>query len=68
MKAFRKRVTVTRLDDESKLGRGPLSKGASSGSLAITPPIEWPDAVWRELVRQGKLRDAGHGLYELVKQ
>jgi len=68
LKAFRKRVAVTRLDDESTLGRSPLSKGASSGSLAITPPIEWPDAVWRELARQGKLRDVGHGLYELVKQ
>jgi len=68
LKAFRKRVSVTRLDDESQLGRSPLSKGASSGSLAITPPIEWPDEIWRELVRQGKLRDAGHGLYELAKQ
>jgi len=68
LKAFRKRVSVTRLDDESKLGRGPLSKGASSEPLAITPPIEWPDAVWRELVRQGKLRDVGHGLYELPRQ
>ena len=68
LKAFRKRVTVTRLDDESKLGRGPLSKGAGSGPLAISPPIEWPDEVWRELARQGKLRDVGHGLYELVKQ
>ena len=68
LKAFRKRVSVTRLDDESQLGRSPLSKGASSGPLAIAPPIEWPDEVWRELVRQGKLRDVGHGLYELVKR
>ena len=68
LKAFRKREAVTRLDDESKLGRSPLSKGAGSDSMAITAPIEWPDAVWRELVRQGKLRDVGHGFYELVKQ
>ena len=68
LKAFRKRVSVTRLDDESTLGRSPLSKGGSSGPLAITPPIEWPDEVWRELVRQGKLRDVGHGFYEVVKQ
>jgi hypothetical protein len=68
LKAFRKRVSVTRLDDESAIGRSPLSKGASSGPLAISPPIEWPGEVWRELVRQGKLRDAGGGFYELPKQ
>jgi len=66
LKAFRKRVAVTRLDDDSTLGRSPLSKGASKGPIAITPPMEWPDEVWRELVRQGKLRDVGHGLYEVT--
>lgn len=68
LKAFRKRVSVTKLDDESQLGRSPLSKGASSGPLAIRAPIEWPDEVWRELVRRGKLRDVGGGFYELAKQ
>ena len=68
LKAFRKREAVTRLDDESKLGRSPLSKGSGSSSLAISPPIEWPDEVWRELARQGKLRDVGGGFYELAKQ
>jgi len=65
LRAFRKRAMLTRLDDESKLGRGPLSKGADESLAAITPPVEWPDDVWRELVRQGKLRSVGHGLYEL---
>jgi hypothetical protein len=65
-KAFRKRVSLTKLDDDSKLGRSPLSKGASKGALAITPPMEWPTEVWRELARQGKLRDVGHGMYELA--
>jgi len=64
LRAFRKRAKLTRLDEESKLGRGPLSKGADS-SGAITPPAEWPEAVWKELVRQGKLRYIGHGFYEL---
>jgi len=68
LKAFRKRVAVTRLDDDSTLGRSPLSKGASKGPLAISPPIEWPAQVWRELARQGKLRDVGGGFYELPKQ
>jgi len=67
IRAFRKRAKLTRLDDESKLGRGPLSKGADQGLSAITTPTEWPDAVWQELVRQGKLRYVGHGLYKLPK-
>ena len=67
--AFRKRLSLTILDEESKLGRSPLSKGADSRvAAAIVPPSEWPDAVWQELVRQGKLRYVGHRLYELVKQ
>lgn len=67
LRAFRKRLTLTRLDDESKLGRGPLSKSADGGA-AIVPPMEWPESVWNELVRQGSLRYIGHGLYELTKR
>jgi hypothetical protein len=64
LKAFKKRAKLTRLDDESKLGRGPLSKGADKGLSAITPPMEFPDEVWQHLVHQGKLRYLGNGLYE----
>ena len=67
-RAFCKRVKLTVLDEQSKLGRGPLSKGADAGNPAIIPPVEWPDAVWRELVRQGKLKDVGHGFYERADQ
>ena len=67
LRAFRTRLAVTRLDDESKLGRGPLSKGSDDSFAAITAPTEWPEAVWSELVRQGKLRYIGHGFYELPK-
>ncbi|MFW6132730.1 MAG: hypothetical protein ACOC8F_02445 [Planctomycetota bacterium] len=65
LRAFRKRAKLTRLDDESQLGHGPLSRGAGSEPTAIVPPREWPEPVWRELVRQGKLRYVGHGLYQL---
>ena len=68
MKAFRKRLELTVLDEESKLGRGPLSKGAGAGVPAIIPPSEWPEDVWQELVRQGRLRYIGHGFYELTRQ
>ena len=63
-RAFCKRLKITVLDEQSKLGRGPLSKGADAGAPSIVPPNEWPEAVWRELVRQGKLKDIGHGFYE----
>lgn len=66
LKAFRKRLSLTVLDEQSQLGRGPLSKG-SQATAAIVPPTEWPQPVWDELVRQGKLRYIGHGFYELGK-
>ena len=67
LQAFRKRLSLTILDEESKLGRGPLSKG-SAATAAIVPPKEWPESVWEELVRQGKLRYIGHGFYERMNQ
>ena len=36
--------------------------------VAITPPDQFPQAVWDELVRQGKLKKAGRGMYELVEE
>jgi hypothetical protein len=66
LKAFRKRLRLTQLDEESKLGGGPLSHGRAR-IVAITPPNQFPQAVWDELVRQGKLKKAGGGTYELVE-
>jgi hypothetical protein len=66
MKAFKKRLKVTRGDDESKLGYGPMSGGGGSAIVAITPPNQYPQAVWAELVKQGKLKHAGQGTFELV--
>jgi len=68
LRAFRKRLALTRLDDESRLGHGPLSKGRDSNLAAIVPPSEWPQSIWQELVRKGRLHYIGHGLYELTKQ
>jgi len=67
LKAFRKRLKLTRLDAESNLGGGPLSSGRDSGIVAVAPPQQFPQAVWDELVRQGKLKPAGRGTYELVE-
>ena len=70
MRAFRKRLASSRLDDESRISRhDPLSKGGDSTVTAgITPPSEWPEAVWKELARQGRLRYIGYGLYELAEK
>jgi hypothetical protein len=67
MKAFKKRLKLTRLDEESSLGGGPFSKGGDSGIVAIQPPNQYPRAVWDKLVEMGKLRHAGGGLYGLCK-
>ena len=63
-KAFKKRLKLTCLDDESRLGRGAMTGGGNSGIQAIQPPNQYPKAVWDELVRRGKLRYVGHGMYE----
>ncbi len=64
-KAFKKRLKLAQLDDSSTAG-GALSSG-SKGLTAVRPPDQYPPAVWNELVRQGKLKDAGYGLYELPR-
>ncbi len=65
LKAFRKRLKLTQLDEESKLGGGPLTH--SRGRIvAITPPNQFGPAVWEELAKQGKLKKAGGGMYELA--
>jgi hypothetical protein len=66
MKAFRKRLKLTKLDDESRLGSRAMTGGRQSKVVAIMPPREYPRHVWEELARQGKLRDSGSGFYELV--
>jgi len=67
LKAFKKRLKLTALDEDSRLGRGAFS-GGSQGICAIQPPNQYPQEVWEELCRQGKLRNIGHGLYELPKR
>jgi len=67
MKAFKKRLKLTALDDDSRLGRGALSSGPK-GVFAVRPPSQFPQEVWDELCRQRKIRNSGYGLYELVKE
>ena len=64
-KAFKKRLKLTQLDDQSRIGVGPMSSGRASGIVGITPPDQFPQAVWDELARQGKLKRVGNGQYAL---
>jgi len=65
LKAFKKRLKLMRLDDESSLGGGPFSSGRDSGIVAIQPPNQYPREVWDKLVELGRLRRGEGGLYEL---
>jgi hypothetical protein len=67
-KAFKKRLRVTRLDAESSIAGGPLSGGRRADIVAISPPADFPQAVWDALVQQGKLKPAGRGMYEVVQE
>ncbi|RKY18427.1 MAG: hypothetical protein DRQ55_13400 [Planctomycetota bacterium] len=64
VKAFRKRLKLARLDQESRIG-GPMSSGQKSGIVAVEAPDQYPPDVWAEIVRQGRLLDAGHRQLEL---
>jgi hypothetical protein len=63
--AFKKRWKLTRLDYDSRIGKSPLSGGGNSAIVGITAPKEFPKAVWEELVKQGRLKHAGSGLYSM---
>ncbi len=64
--AFKKRLKLTVLNDESRLAPRPMTGGKRSEISAIIPPDQFPREVWDALVQQGKLRYTGQGFYELV--
>jgi hypothetical protein len=67
-KAFKKRLKLTRLEEESKLTRRPTTSGQPSAIVAIMPPNQFSQAVWDELVKQGRLKKGGHGTYEMGEE
>jgi len=67
MTAFRKRLKLTRLNEESRLSPRPMTGGKKSEVVGIIPPDQFPRTVWDELARQEKLRYTGRGFYELVE-
>ena len=67
LKAFKKRLKLTQLDRESRIGASPMTGGRPSGIVAITPPNQYPRAVWDALVAQGRLKRTSQGQYELLQ-
>lgn len=65
LRAFRRKLKNYRRDDESKLGAKFLTAGRSSGISAITPPKEFPMAVWNKLAESGRLKKSGGGTFEV---
>lgn len=68
LKAFKKRLKLTRLDEESKLSNRALTGGRKSAVTAIQPPNDYPRACWEALVKEGHLRYIGSGMYELLNE
>ena len=64
LKAFKKRLKLARLDEESGLAR---SGGKKSGIVGITPPNGFAPEVWEELVAKGKLRREMGSTYSVVE-
>ena len=67
MKAFKKRLKLTKLDDESRLGHGPMSSGQKDKIVSIQAPTGFGREIWEELVEKGFLKRDGVGFYELVE-
>jgi hypothetical protein len=64
--AFKKRLKLTKLDQESKLGaHKPMTSGKKVEGMGIQPPNQFPREVWKELANQGKIKDMGGGFYTM---
>ena len=65
LKIFKKRLKLTRLDDESRLGRSPLTGGQNGMIESITLPREVKQEIWDELIKRGQISSEGDGFYRL---
>lgn len=63
MRAYRKRLKLMRLSDESRLGNRATTGGKKSSIDAIEPPSDFPSDIWKVLVERGQLIDTGGGFY-----
>jgi hypothetical protein len=66
LKAFKKRLKLTKLDDDSRLGHSPLTGNKKAEVVAIQPPAGFGREIWEELADKGYLKRDTTGFYELV--
>lgn len=64
LKAFKKKLKMQQLEEDSRLGRSPLT-GSRTTVAAIQPPSGFGRDIWREMVGKGWLKDDGGGFYSL---
>lgn len=63
-KAFKKKLKMQQLEEDSRLGRSPLT-GAKTNVVAIQPPPGYSREVWEELKSQGYLKADGGGFFAI---
>ena len=66
LKAFKKRLKSTQLDDDSRLRHGPMSSGGQGKIVSMQPPAGFGREIWEELADKGFLKRDGIGFYELI--
>ena len=65
LKAFKKRLKLTQLNDDSRLGHSPLT-GKREVVHSIQPPTGFGREIWEELAAKGYLKNDGGGFYALI--
>jgi hypothetical protein len=65
MKAFKKRLKMHQLEEDSRLGRSHTT-GARNTIVAIQPPVGFPREMWAQLAVKGYLRNDGGNFWCLV--
>ncbi|HEY7090151.1 MAG TPA: hypothetical protein VH518_18790 [Tepidisphaeraceae bacterium] len=65
LKAFKKRMKLTQLEEDSRLGHSPLT-GKKTTIVSIQPPAGFGKEIWEELADKGFLNRDGVGFYSVV--
>ena len=66
LKAFRKRLKMQQLEEDSRLGHSPLT-GAKNKIISMRPPSGFGTEVWEELANKGFLKRDGGGFFAIVE-
>ncbi|HWE93333.1 MAG TPA: hypothetical protein VG269_05105 [Tepidisphaeraceae bacterium] len=64
-KAFKKRIKILQLEEDSRLGHSPLT-GSKNKIVSIQPPTGFGKEIWQELADQGYLKRDSGGFFEVM--